>query len=722
MYIKESGLTQAIDVINQGNKFIAERAGFADQVMREKAKSDLFYAEAEFNKNTQEFLRGLSQRNDYENFEKDLDDYLTQQNAALQKRAHNHYSGELFNQMITSQRNALQNTVQNQILAMSIKDIATQNQSTVNLNREILKGQDGINANFEVFNNEYAKGMRDVAYTKAALLDDATKNIEKDFLSTASNEMDRIFNQGGNFSDVSALIDKMEVESDYKVRMLAAGYASEEGLEKAMETGEGLLDISGEVDKKGIASDIKKRLKTAWDAKIKEVQEKNFNTCTEWYDKMYTLPETDRASFANYCLSKIDTDFSGNNLSASQRAQAVGFFKSFRDGNGTSGAAGTRNIKTLITTNPKTFINLVEKGVLTPYDAKREYEAAVLDEYRNITGNPNADTFDLNKDFPEVYNFLDILKKEAPKQITARVKDLENITIQIMKDNDIPQSEEVIEGVANTLWDAILGLKYTDQKSLDAVCEEFIKNTNGLYGKELDLIRMNPKTGKLNIEEGVTGTDGTLAKFLYGMEENRHFVYTDENNNVQFSPYAGGTEAMNRGETLQREFLKKNLGIETDNLKMSFESDGVDDVKSVQIFQAPDGMKYKVRSPDGKNLYIYTSKDGRKWEQVNTVKQEKAEEKREEKNEARERFIDREKSLDENSNNIAEYLINNPSIKIPGINKSAGSGKTKAKTSLVIEIKHTLQKYLNDDLNPKKKAEFEKWLKENGFSDFLQTK
>lgn len=638
MYIKESGLTQAIDVINQGNKFIAERAGFADQVMREKAKSDLFYAEAEFNKNTQEFLRDLSTKNDYPNFGKYLDNYLTEQSQALQKKAKNHYSGELFNQMITSQRNALENTVQNQVLALQIKDITTQNQGAIQLNRNNLSGQNGINANNPIFNYEFAKGMRDSNYTRAALLDDGTKNIEKELLTDCESLMQKLYVNGGDFSQVEKYIDDTLRDNEYQIMMLDDKYASEEGLKYAEEhPDECYMNIGNEVDKKSIGDNMKKTLKTRWKTEIDEMQEKNFGFITEMLVEFDQLSPTQQLDYAAYALKKIETDFSGNRLNPSQRAQATKFFTTALNGKNTKKASNDliKELDLKVKNNMKFFINRYTKGDLDAYGARDAFEQQCFNDFKELTGSENKTEMLLK--CPTIENFLDELYKNVPEEIQSVVDVVKNKVVNLAKDLKLENIEQYESGIIDLCFDTLATVKLSNPKRIEEVKNELLTEANSLDGKKLDIIRANIKTGNMGLEIGISGKEKALYNYLSEIRNHPHFVYKDKNGVVKPSVFANGTEGFERAADLESSLLMKEFGITDQNdfgkrFKMQFEQDPFDaeEVNANHVFveDANGVAKYWKFVPDSKtkSLKLYSKTGNGKWvEEKRSVQVEKEE-------------------------------------------------------------------------------------------------
>lgn len=636
MYVEQSGLSIGLGAANSALDLGMQSMNAYDSLMKEKAKSDMFYAQAQLNANTQEFLRDLEQRNDYENYETYAKQFLTKQKNALQKNIKNNYTAELYSQLFTTAENSLNNTIQAARMQKEYEAIGTQNASAIALNNNTLSGQNAIDANNSIINSEYANGMRNSGYTKAALLQDGTNNALKEVYSNASNVMETVFNNGGDFSDVQKYIDDFVNNSKYSIKMLSDAYASPEGMKYAQEHGEGYIEIGNEIDKKKIKENVTEGLKKQWEVQIKARQEKNMGLVTEGYTKLIEMPAEQRISYANAWLRKIDTDMSGNNLSYSQRKQAVDMFKLFTNGDAATGSGSKdweKVIDNVINTNMSAFIDMVKKGTFTSYDAKGSFEANVLKELQRYV--PDATMFDLKFNFPKVNDFLEVLQKELPPSVKSIVSDAERMITEVAKDLKLDNTNELKEGVASVLWDMIYATQITDDKALEEVKNSITKSINGMYGKKLDIIRPNFKNGNMDLEEGVFGTDKKLAEFLNKIEtEGENFVYTDEYNNVRTSVFANGDEVLKRGETLQKEYLQKELGLDPGQLLSSYETEediSKRDIKALQIFRTTDGTQYKVRSADGKNIQIYTSKDGKNWNPVETKKEADARSKAERK-------------------------------------------------------------------------------------------
>lgn len=673
MYVEQSGLSIGLNAASAGLNLGMDSMNAYDGLMKEKAKSDMFYAQAQLNANTQEFLRDLEQRNDYENYETYAKQFLTKQKNALQKNIKNNYTAELYSQLFTTAENSLNNTIQTARMQKEYEAIGTQNASAIALNNNTLSGQNAIDANNSIINSEYANGMRNSGYTRAAHLKNASESIAKEWTTAADAKIQNIINNGGDFSEVEKVIDDMALNNEYQVMMLDDKYASPDGLKYAQEHGEGFKDIGNELDKKQIAKELKSTLKTKYNAMVNEMQEKNMGLVTEGYTKLIEMPAEQRISYANAWLRKIDTEMSGNKLSPSQRKQAVDMYKLITDGKAASGTGKDweKFFTKTIETNMNYYIERVLYGKNTGYDAKGLFEQAVLKDLQEI--QPGATLYDLQKQFPVVMTFLDELEKKAPDQIKGILKDTQSVLKDMTNSLKLDETGELSGAFVDLFWDEVNACKYTDDKALKEIATNLKTEINSMRAKELDIVRKNYKTDRLTLEKGLFDEDKKLAEFLNEMEKHPDFVYSDKSGKDRISIFANGDEAIRRGEEWQKEYLKKELGIEPGDILASFEpEEDADkrDVKAVQIFSTADGTKYKVRSSDGKSLNIYTSKDGKNWTPVETKKQEAARKTVESKTDIKEKALSVAKNLDMN-------ILRNAGITNQDWLKNVSTGNTK---------------------------------------------
>ena len=625
MYVEQSGLSIGLNAASAGLNLGMDSMNAYDGLMKEKAKSDMFYAQAQLNANTQEFLRDLEQRNDYENYETYAKQFLTKQKNALQKNIKNNYTAELYSQLFTTAENSLNNTIQTARMQKEYEAIGTQNASAIALNNNTLSGQNAIDANNSIINSEYANGMRNSGYTKAALLQDGTNNALKEVYSNASNVMETVFNNGGDFSDVQKYIDDFVNNSEYSIKMLSDAYASPEGMKYAQEHGEGYIEIGNEIDKKKIKENVTEGLKKQWEVQIKARQEKNMGLVTEGYTKLIEMPAEQRISYANAWLRKIDTDMSGNNLSYSQRKQAVDMFKLFTNGDAASGSGSKdweKALANIYKEKSEYFINKFRNGEISAYDAETTLNEEMLAEFKRLTGSENID--ELRRSCPGIERFLDSLYKEAPDVMKGAVKDLRTKFEEIADNLKLEGVEELEAKFIDLAYDCLSVMKLSDEEAVKAALDKLYTDLNSFEGKKLDLVRRNPQSGKLQLQNGIFGNP--LYDYLSEIENQDNLVYTDRHGEVKLSVFATDGDGLKRGAELESQFIMKELGI-SDNkafgqrFKMDYEEQlSKDDVKATHIFtERNTGKQYKLMADkETKSVKMYQKNPSGKWEVFNT--------------------------------------------------------------------------------------------------------
>lgn len=628
----ESGLTKAFTGVNSLLNTTTQAATIADKLMRDRAQTEYFYAQSQLNKDYSDFISSLSKRNDYENFMPDAENWLNEQNKKLLGNCKNNYQGELYKKLMTETRNSVLTNVQSYSQQKQFNDMNAMDQSSINLNNETMSGQSAIDANTGILASQYAQGRVDAANYRASTLKSAASSITKDVYNYGQSIMNDIFNrpEGGDYSEVKKALQDWLYNSEYNVKLLASSYANEEGLNKALETGEGYINIGDEIDKQEILSNVDKQLNAQWNALEKEKQEKHFSDITEMYSNLWTMEPTEQVSYAQKALRYIDS-LTGKNLSSTQRTQAVNLFKPFAEGkaSGNSGSSGnTKALENLFKVNKESFIQQYLAGNYSAYEAEAAFYNACLEEYEKFTGKKTSIN-ELAKEFPDLYGFLDESQKAAPDWLKGIIKNEEKALTELIKENKLENGEELVSDHLTLLWDILNSFKLKDQKAIEERIGILRTERNAIAGKKLDLVRKNQKTGNLDFQEGAWGNEKKLAEALELMEQNPDMVYTDRYGNTRTSLFANGSEGIERLDNAQLNQLAKVLGRNVDELKkvttVEFEKDGKDDVTALRIFNV-EGNQYRMRGSNGKLTIQKKNKNG-EWEKVNTVSEQKAEEK-----------------------------------------------------------------------------------------------
>lgn len=732
MYVKQSKTANLLGLANQAIKGTASVLNFGDQLMREKAQSDLFYAQAEMQKAQQDFLQELSLDNKYEDYGIKAENFMEAQKKKLAKRAHNAYQADLYDKLLTSSRDQLYSQVQARMVNKQIEEIGLQNNAAMAMNRQNLKGQNAIDTNQNIIFSEYAGGFRDQTYTKAAVLDNATNCITDDVYLEAAGRINDVINKGESLKDLDNFIDNYLKQNNYTVKMLSSQYANEEGLKKALTEGEGLLDISNEVDKKKIAAQVKKQVQQKYNLELETRQNKNMGTVSQMFNHMLTLTPAEQTVFANNALLEIESKMSGNNLDPSQRIRAVELFKAYADGTKISDKeekakekaekakekAEKDFIKDVIEKDLSSFLNEYLAGEWkNAYSAEEAFKEAVLEEYKIYKNNPEAKKEEMEQEFPQQLGrkFLIEVKnkvKEDPKlkELNGLYEDLENKFKKITEKEKLGNYNELKEGLASLMWDSIYGLTLSNPEEVKKFKEYMTKEVDSYTAKELDYVRKNPITNKFDLNVGVKdGIRKPLLKYLTEIKEHPGMVYTDINGQEQVSIF-GNKESLNTAVNLQIQFLKENKilseNVQKEQMHISYESDGRDDVTAMNILEYG-GVFYKIRpNEEGTDLDVYVTRRPNikeEWTKVNTVKQQEVQTKKERKEEIKEIAENAAKTFEPTS-------FNRP----PNVSENREWLRHTQDPKWYAKKIEEIIKIAEKEKDPQKKEKYIKWLTENG--------
>lgn len=623
MYVKQSKTANLLGLANQAIKGTASVLNFGDQLMREKAQSDLFYAQAEMQKAQQDFLQELQLDNKYEDYGIKAENFMEAQKKKLAKRAHNAYQADLYDKLLTSSRDQLYSQVQARMVNKQIEEIGLQNNAAMAMNRQNLKGQNAIDTNQNIIFSEYAGGFRDQTYTKAAVLDNATNCITDDVYLEAAGRIAYEINRGGSLKDLDNFIDNYLRQNNYTVKMLSSQYANEEGLKKALTEGEGLIDISNEVDKKKIAAQVKKQVQQKYNLELETRQNKNMGTVSQMFNHMLTLTPAEQTVFANNALLEIESKMSGNNLDPNQRIRAVELFKAYADGTGEKSQKAEKALEKYLSEefekNKQKWIEKLMAGeVPNTYEARDGFIRACFKDYMKENPNGTKDDFEnkytLAKDFLKEVQKMIKEDKGPLTEIVGIYKDIENEVNGLIKKEKLTGGEQLKGQLESIFWDSIYGLRLSDRDELKLFKDQMIKEINSYRAEALDAVRRNPVTGKSKLEVGVTGgIKKPLLKALTELQDHPHFVYTDENENPAYSPFYS-ENSKNELKDFELRYLKE-LGmidqrvIDNGQISVSFAKDGDYDIKPELIIQNTSNHEFfkLVPSEDKKDIEIMTS-------------------------------------------------------------------------------------------------------------------
>jgi len=286
------------------------------------------------------------------------------------------------------------------------------------------------------------------------------------------------------------------------------------------------------------------------------------------------------------------------------------------------------------------YTNAIKNGdASTVYNAWKDFQDDMLDEYKQYTGNANATIVDVEKAFPKVGKFLEYASKNLPPDLQDIVSYAENVIKSTLntKDDKTKYEEELnstLDLVKDILFDADIKNAGPDAKKelKTRVTRAINANLGGVLQKQKDYKEYFGKDYAgietlSDYREGVIqGKESRMAQAIKERDANPDLVYTKANGvEVPYAMKEGLARLENDERSELKELLKSRTGkdITDGDIKMSYESDGRNDVTARRRYTI-NGMDYRFRTDDGKHIILEEKKNGtNNWQQVKTVSQQK---------------------------------------------------------------------------------------------------
>lgn len=404
-----------LDVINAGLGFASNSLSIQDSINRENANIRIQSAQLDFQTKTNDFLRSLEERSDYNNFEQDLDAFLNDYTATANKLAKSPYEAQAVNQMLQSSRVSLQDKIRDVTLQAQKNDTILTNQEN-ELKRQQLK-KDGIITSSQQMeqsqaetNQMYLSGVLDQETAMIKNKQTVTTCFGDDVLTAGYDILD----QGGSLEDALTAIDNMSTE-EYKAYLTDANTGVNEDLF---------------VDFDSLKANAKKELQGYWNTAIKELQTNNAKKLSDVLVELYQASPSQQTAVIQKGQQLL-ASMNGNKLSTTDREKYARAFKSTEEtlssSSGTSSSGKTvsqQAAKSIFDTDFKAGLQMVKDGNL----AGEELDDYITESLINnvIQGNvkgynaTDRETAIINlQEDKELYVLFGELEDEVYKEISS---------------------------------------------------------------------------------------------------------------------------------------------------------------------------------------------------------------------------------------------------------------------------------------------------------------
>lgn len=348
-----------------------------DRLMKDQADAELLNIRAKTQQDINVFLQDLSQRTDYDNFQKELDNFFTEKDNFYQKNAKNNYTAEKAHELMLGMRVDLQDRVQKKIIDGMRAEQLVIHENTMQINDSIYEGQERIDNNKIDLDDMYNGGLISSDEYNTRLKQLQANTVFDYYTQNANSYIDDAIN---NDMDVSYVLNELD--------------------EKAKKDNV-TFNVTSQID--GVIPDETSNAKAKAQQVIQEqynlrVAELQKNNAIELSEGLATVMNTEddakKLSLAKKYLMMIANEMKGKQLSESARKEYSKAFSNFLkdiekelNGSGGSGGnggnAGIYAASVLFKNNRDSYIQQVIAGNISPETAKINLHQAMVDDLLN---------------------------------------------------------------------------------------------------------------------------------------------------------------------------------------------------------------------------------------------------------------------------------------------------------------------------------------------------
>lgn len=570
------------DVFNAGADFASTVATIQDRQLKEKAETDLLYMQAQVDSAASAFMQDLAQRNDYSNWQKDLDSFISQQGNKLQKESANAYTAKRAQEMMLRYRGELEQKVQLEALAKHKENILVTNQHTLDLIRKNFSGQERINKAGVVHDRQYANGSIDETRYHAESVNGANTAQFEYYVSLGSDLFEEALNSGKGISLIEAAIDNDAKQFELKV--LTPDSANVESLENGTAK---YIDISSSINTQENKRQAKKTVNNAYNSYVNDIQRSNENQLSMQYTKLMdpTISDTERFTLASQGYTMLEK-MKGEQLDPNVRDEYAKKFSLVKENNGLL-SGSKKSVESFVKEMSKTDIN----GLIDMYclAAQRGSQSSFGGAESLYTARSALQSVlsDSGVNPGEISSALHVLTDKYCNTILNQphLKGLKNRLEAFEKDVYKNRDKWPKDAVAHATGWMLDQLAQSNQSEIDSddLEKEFDNMLATTYSKSIDKMLVVK-----NIEN-----EKEVGKVAAGLES-IDVVYTDVFGNPR---WAGNTKDVINSETgvaIQFGKIVSRATGKTDLRQDWKQTDDGTDITNIPVFKDSEGNSYTV--------------------------------------------------------------------------------------------------------------------------------
>lgn len=570
------------DVFNAGADFASTVATIQDRQLKEKAETDLLYMQAQVDSAASAFMQDLAQRNDYSNWQKDLDSFISQQGNKLQKESANAYTAKRAQEMMLRYRGELEQKVQLEALAKHKESVLVTNQHTLDLIRKNFSGQERINKAGVVHDRQYANGSIDETRYHAESVNGANTAQFEYYVSLGSDLFEEALNSGKGISLIEAAIDNDAKQFELKV--LTPDSANVESLENGTAK---YIDISSSINTQENKRQAKKTVNNAYNSYVNDIQRSNENQLSMQYTKLMdpTISDTERFTLASQGYTMLEK-MKGEQLDPNVRDEYAKKFSLVKENNGLL-SGSKKSVESFVREMSKTDIN----GLIDMYclAAQRGSQSSFGGAESLYTARSALQSVlsDSGVNPGEISSALHVLTDKYCNTILNQphLKGLKNRLEAFEKDVYKNRDKWPKDAVAHATGWMLDQLAQSNQSEIDSddLEKEFDNMLATTYSKNIDKMLVVK-----NIEN-----EKEVGKVAAGLES-IDVVYTDVFGNPRWADNTKDVINSETGVAIQFGKIVSRATGKTDLRQDWKQTDNGTDITNIPVFKDSDGNSYTV--------------------------------------------------------------------------------------------------------------------------------
>lgn len=671
------------DVFNAGADFASTVATIQDRQLKEKAETDLLYMQAQVDSAASAFMQDLAQRNDYSNWQKDLDSFISQQGNKLQKESANAYTAKRAQEMMLRYRGELEQKVQLEALAKHKENILVTNQHTLDLIRKNFSGQERINKASVVHDRQYANGSIDETRYHAESVNGANTAQFEYYVSLGSDLFEEALNSGKGISLIEAAIDNDAKQFELKV--LTPDSANVESLENGTAK---YIDISSSINTQENKKQAKKTVNNAYNSYVNDIQRSNENQLSMQYTKLMdpTISDTERFTLASQGYTMLEK-MKGEQLDPNVRDEYAKKFSLVKENNGLL-SGSKKSVESFVKEMSKTDIN----GLIDMYclAAQRGSQSSFGGAESLYTARSALQSVlsDSGVNPGEISSALHVLTDKYCNTILNQphLKGLKNRLEAFEKDVYKNRDKWPKDAVAHATGWMLDQLAQSNQSEIDSddLEKEFDKMLATTYSKNIDKMLVVK-----NIEN-----EKEVGKVAAGLES-IDVVYTDVFGNPRWADNTKDVINSETGVAIQFGKIVSRATGKTDLRQDWKQTDDGTDITNIPVFKDSEGNSYTVEpvyknndKEKGVTGYRVVDQNGNEYKQIDKADLEKQDKEKKKKLKEEKKTVKKEQQeLAEKREQENLDMASKMSAPPKGINISETVWKMMSNSERVAELK-----------------------------------